>query len=94
MTLSEKEKMLAGKLYRSTDRELQAALAQTQRHLRKLNAIPNEDAEQRFAVLQAMLGQIGSGTQIKSLFTCDYGVYIRIGSMGSSTTDVCSLTVI
>jgi len=82
MTLSEKEKMLAGKLYRSTDRELQAALAQTQRHLRKLNAIPNEDAEQRFAVLQAMLGQIGSGTQIKSLFTCDYGVYIRIGSNG------------
>ena len=82
MTLSEKEKMLAGKLYRSTDRELQAALAQTQRHLRKLNAIPNEDAEQRFAVLQAMLGQIGSGTQIKSLFTCDYGVYIGIGSNG------------
>src|SRR5439155_24750302 len=48
MTLSEKEKMLAGKLYRSTDRELQAALAQTKRHLRKLNTIPNENAVQRF----------------------------------------------
>jgi maltose O-acetyltransferase len=82
VTLSEKEKMLAGELYRSTDVELQVALAQAQQHLRRLNAIPNEDAGQRFAVLQAILGQIGSGTQIKSPFSCDYGLHIRIGSNG------------
>jgi maltose O-acetyltransferase len=81
MSHSEKEKMLAGELYRSTDSELQAALAQAQRHLWRLNAIPNEDA-QRFAVLQAMLGQIGNGTQVKSPFSCDYGLHIRIGSKG------------
>ena len=74
--------MLAGELYRSTDPELQAALAQAQQHLRRLNALPNEDAEQRFAMLQAMLGQIGSGTQIKSPFSCDYGLHICIGSNG------------
>jgi maltose O-acetyltransferase len=82
MTLSEKEKMLAGELYRSTDLELQAAMARTQQHLRRLNAIPNEDAEHRFAMLQELLGQIGSGTQIKSPFTCDYGAHIRIGRNG------------
>ena len=82
MTLSEKEKMLAGELYRSTDPELQAALAQAQRHLRRLNAMHNEDTEQRFAALQAMLGQLGNGTQIKSPFSCDYGVHISIGNNG------------
>jgi maltose O-acetyltransferase len=82
MTLSEKEKMLAGELYRSTDCELQAAMAEAQQHLRRLNAIPNEDGESRFAVLQALLGQIGDGTQIKSPFMCDYGGHIRVGRNG------------
>jgi len=82
MTLSEKQKMLAGELYRSTDPELQAAMAQAQQQLRRLNVIANEDAEQRFAILHAMLGQIGSGTQVKSPFSCDYGLHIRIGSNG------------
>jgi len=82
MTLSEKEKMLAGELYRSTDSKLQAAMAQAQQHLRQLNIIPNEDVEQRFAVLQRLLGQIAGGTQIKSPFACDYGVNIRIGRNG------------
>jgi len=82
MTLSEKQKMLAGELYRSTDPELQAAMAQAQQQLRRLNVIANEDAEQRFAILHAMLGQIGSGTQVKSPFSCDYGLHIRIGRNG------------
>ena len=82
ITLSEKEKMLAGELYRSTGSELQAAMAEVQQHLRRLNAIPNEDFERRFVVLHALLGQIGSSTQIKSPFACDYGVHIRIGRNG------------
>lgn len=82
MTLSEKEKMLAGELYRSTGSELQAEMAEAQQHLRRLNAIPNEDFERRFVVLQALLGQIGNSTQIKSPFACDYGVHIRIGRNG------------
>jgi acetyltransferase-like isoleucine patch superfamily enzyme len=67
--------------YRSTD-HLQTAMAEAQQHLRRLNAIPNEDADQRFAVLQELLGQIGSGTQIKPPFICDYGTHIRIGRNG------------
>jgi maltose O-acetyltransferase len=82
MTPSEKEKMLAGELYRSTDAELQSLMADAQRQLRQLNGIANEDAEQRFTALQAILGRVGSGTQIKSPFTCDYGLHIRIGRNG------------
>jgi maltose O-acetyltransferase len=93
MPQSEKEKMLAGELYRSTDCELQGVMAEAQRHLRCLNAIPNEDSKQRFAVLRVLLGEIGSGTQIKSPFACDYGVHIRMVAMDLSTMDVCFLTV-
>ena len=74
--------MMSGELYRSTDPELQGTMAKAQQHLRRLNAIPNEDTEQRFATLQAMFAQVGTGTQIKSPFTCDYGVHICIGDDG------------
>jgi maltose O-acetyltransferase len=82
MTPSERQKMLRGELYRSAEPELQTALAEAQQQLRELNAIPNEDAQQRFALLKRVLGEIGSGTQIKSPFSCDYGVHIRIGRNG------------
>jgi len=82
MPLSEREKMLAGELYRSTDPELQTGLAEAQQHLRRLNAIPNEEAGQRFEVLQELFKQIGNDTQVKSPFMCDYGVHIRIGRNG------------
>jgi len=74
--------MLAGELYRSTDPELQSAMAEAQARLRQLNAIPNEDAQLRRVVLQALLGTIGDGTQLKSPFSCDYGQHIRIGRNG------------
>jgi maltose O-acetyltransferase len=82
MALSEKEKMLAGALYRSADLELQAMMAKAEQRLRQLNSIPNEATEHRFTTLQSLLGQIGNGTQIKSPFACDYGVNIRIGRNG------------
>jgi len=75
----EKEKMLAGELYRSTDAELVAAMASAQRLLRELNAIPNEDPIARFALLKALFGNIGENTQIRSPFFCDYGANISFG---------------
>ena len=82
MNVSEKNKMLAGELYRSTDPELQSAMAGAQTQLRQLNAIPNEDVQHRRIVLQTLLGSIGEGTQLKSPFSCDYGRHIRIGRNG------------
>jgi maltose O-acetyltransferase len=82
MTASEKEKMLAGELYLSTDPQLQPALAEAQTYLRRLNTIPNEDTQLRRALLEVLLGSIGDGTQLKSPFSCDYGRHIRIGRNG------------
>lgn len=82
MPLSEKEKMLAGKLYRSTDPELQTTAAQAQQHLRRLNEMPNENVELRRTVLERLLSTVGESTQIKSPFICDYGTNIYIGRNG------------
>jgi len=82
MPRSEKDKMVSGELYRSTDPELEAAAAQAQKYLRRLNETPNEDAELRRTVLQALLGSVGQSTRIKSPFSCDYGWNIHIGQDG------------
>jgi maltose O-acetyltransferase len=79
MPLTEKEKMLVGDLYRSTDPELQAAATEAQRHLRRLNSMPNEDVKLRRELLQTLLGFVGELTQIKSPFSCDYGSNIYVG---------------
>jgi maltose O-acetyltransferase len=80
--LTEKEKMLAGELYRSTDPELQRLMALAQERLRALDTIPNEDATGRAASLHSLLGAVGEGVQVRSPFACDYGVNIRIGQNG------------
>lgn len=82
MNISERQKMLAGELYRSTDPELQRMMAAAQARLRQLNSVPNELAEERFSVLRQLLGHAGQGTQLKSPFACDYGIHIRIGRNG------------
>lgn len=71
--------MLAGELYRSTDPELQRAMAVAQARLRGLNSIPNEDASSRAAKLRELFGEMGNEVQVRSPFACDYGSNIRIG---------------
>lgn len=80
--LSEREKMLAGELYSSTDTELRALMAKAQKRLRRLNTTPNERSKARFEILKSILASVGAGTQIKSPFSCDYGKHIRIGRNG------------
>jgi maltose O-acetyltransferase len=80
--MSEREKMLAGQWYRSSDAELQAAMRNAQIRLRLLNALPNEDLSARLSALRELLGGVGEGTQLRSPFACDYGVHIVIGRTG------------
>lgn len=71
--------MLAEELYCSSDPELVAGMARAQRLLRELNALPNENADARTALLRNFLGHLGENTQIRSPFFCDYGANISIG---------------
>jgi maltose O-acetyltransferase len=76
---TEKEKMLAGELYRSADAELVADRRHAQDILTHYNAISGADYETLNERLREFLGTVGEGTTIMPIFTCDYGYNIRVG---------------
>ena len=74
---SEKEKMLAGELYRASDPELVRERLRCRSLLHAFNTQPDED--ERLTILRALLGGIGIGSFIQPPFACDYGTNITIG---------------
>jgi maltose O-acetyltransferase len=70
--VTEKEKMLAGELYRAGDPELVAERRRCRELLRRLPDDP--------AVLEELLGQLGRGAEIVTPFACDYGYNISLGA--------------
>ncbi|WP_375458486.1 sugar O-acetyltransferase [uncultured Enterovirga sp.] len=77
--MSEKEKMLAGQLYRPVDPEIQADLADTKRWLVRYNAALAAPLAERRVLLAERLGAVGEGAVIRPPFHCDYGFNIRLG---------------
>ena len=77
---TEKEKMLAGELYRPGDPEIQADLAATRAWLARYNASLARSSEERHELLAERLAEVGAGTVIRPPFHCDYGFNIRLGS--------------
>jgi len=77
--VTEKEKMLAGELYRSSDPELQAEMSATQLWLAEYNAAIAASVAERRELLRKRLGHVGEGVEVRSPFFCDYGFNIWIG---------------
>jgi maltose O-acetyltransferase len=77
MTGSERDRMLAGELYRPNDPDIQAELAATATWLAHYNTSLPAD---RPAVLRQRLGTVGRGAEIRPPFFCDYGFNIRLGA--------------
>ena len=78
MSKTEKEKMLAGELYRP-DAEIGAEQAQTKAWLVRYNAALAQPVSERHALLRERLGHVGHGAVIRPPFFCDFGYNIRIG---------------
>ena len=78
MPRSEKEKMLAGELYRSDDPQLVAERRRCQALLRGYNDEPDERA--RFTVLRELFGSVGDRVSVQPPLACDYGYNISVGS--------------
>ena len=78
-TQSEKDKMLAGELYRSADKELVTDRRRVQTILARYNAIFDGDPNLLISLLREFMGAVGDGTTIMPLFTCDYGYNIHLG---------------
>lgn len=94
--MTEKERMLAGKLYMADDPELQAD-AQRRRYL--LRRIREADYPGEIRLLfRELLGHVGENFWIQPPFYCDYGKHIHIGehfyaNYDCVMLDVCDITI-
>jgi maltose O-acetyltransferase len=77
---TEKQKMLAGELYRADDAELLADLAANASWLARYNASLGQPSSVRHALLSEHLGTVGKGVVIRPPFFCDYGFNIHVGA--------------
>lgn len=94
MSRSERDKMLAGELYRPEAPEIQAELAATQAWLARYNASLGLSSEERRALLLERLGEVGPGAEVRPPFFCDYGFNIRLGPNAFLNFDCVILDVV
>jgi maltose O-acetyltransferase len=80
MSRSEKEKMLAGELYRPGAPEIQADQAATKQWLVRYNSALGLSAAERRVLLAERFGEVGEGAVVRPPFHCDYGYNIRLGA--------------
>ena len=77
--LKEREKMLAGELYLSSDPELVELRFKALDLIRDLNTSPPRDVDRQQKVLRQLFGKIGSTFSVTPPFFCDYGCHIFAG---------------
>lgn len=76
---TEKEKMLAGELYDSTDPQLIAERRHARDLTRAFNNTSAGDGLQRKQILAELMGAMGKHAMIEPPFYCDYGYNIHLG---------------
>lgn len=79
MEKTEKQKMLAGELYRASDTELVVERQTARRLTRLYNSTTEEEMERRSQILRELFGTVGSSIDIEPPFYCDYGYNIHAG---------------
>lgn len=95
---SEKQKMLAGELYRAVGPEILGDALRANRLLHAYNATILAEEERRQEILAELLGAIGEGAVIRPPFQCDYGYNITLGrgtflNFGCVFLDVAPITL-
>ena len=96
--MTEKEKMLAGKIYDPNDKEL-AKLRSTAHILsQKYNATNELQAKKRERILQKLLPNSGEGTYLQGPIFFDYGLFTSFGkncyaNFHFTVLDCCPVTV-
>ncbi|MGF7049545.1 maltose O-acetyltransferase [Paenibacillus sp. DS2015] len=77
--MTEKEKMLNGKLYLAFGEELAGERQHAKELVFDYNGLRPSEIEQRNSILKKLLGQTGKDFYIEPPFRCDYGYNICIG---------------
>jgi maltose O-acetyltransferase len=77
--MTEKERMLSGKLYMALDSELSKGRANGRRITRLFNQTTEEQYNYRIELLKELFEKTGENLYIEPPFYCDYGYNISIG---------------
>lgn len=98
MSRTEKEKMLAGELYRPGDPEIQADIAANKTWMARYNAASAAPPTERRALLTERFAHVGAEAVIRPPFFCDFGFNISLGdnvflNFNCVILDVCSVTI-
>jgi len=95
---SQRERMIAGDLYRADDPEIQHDLLRAAKLMFEYNNSMPADVGRRGRILSELLGAVGRGSEVRPPLYCDYGYNIRIGAgtfvnYGLVALDVASVTI-
>ncbi|WP_040195682.1 sugar O-acetyltransferase [Candidatus Soleaferrea massiliensis] len=77
--MTQKEKMIGGKLYLAYDEELIRERLHAQSLCFELNQLPPKELAQRSELFRKLFGSIGEDFYMETPFRCDYGYNITIG---------------
>lgn len=96
--MTEKEKMLAGELYKSWDEELIHERSRARQITYSLNQTKDTEDHYRKQLIQDLLGTIEGEIGLEPPFYCDYGYNIHVGegffaNFNCVFLDVCSIRI-
>ena len=96
--MTEKEKMLAGQLYKASDPILIAERLNARKLMKRFNDSDPEDSALRNSILKELIGKSGENFWVEPPFSCDYGYNIEIGdnvfiNFNCVILDVCKVTI-
>lgn len=91
--MTEREKMLAGEMYKPSDPDLTKNRHRTRLLFQKFNSLNEEQVEERKAILLQIFESVGENPYIEPPFYCDYGNNITLGNNVFMNFNCCILDV-
>lgn len=77
---TEKEKMLCGDLYNSSDEELSRERLKARLLIKELNDSKEDEENKRIEIIKTLIPNSGENLWLQPPFYCDYGSNIKIGN--------------
>ncbi|MCH5155330.1 MAG: sugar O-acetyltransferase [Clostridiales bacterium] len=96
--MTEKEKMLAGKIYDPASQELLSLRQNAHRLCKLYNDTFEEDVETREKIIAELIPSMGSGGYLQGPIYFDYGIFTKLGknfyaNFNLTVLDVCPVTI-
>ena len=89
--MTDRERMLQGKLYRVEDPVLRKEHMNAKRLTRLLNATLETEWDRRRELVQEIFASAGEGSYIEPPFHCDYGIHTTVGKNFYANYNCCIL---